>query len=132
MEVSSQAVIGREIARSTRQLTEVLALGGLGAKGAFELDSRIAQITTLIQENPVRVTADLVKPVQHRTEHDKQRAHMIACAINDDECGNAGLRARQWGRTAAEIYDDDPIGAHPEMITYFRTIIGDAISKQLF
>src|SRR5665647_2163446 len=132
MEDVCQTNIAQEVARSTYQLAEVLERGGLGAEDAAELDKRITEITTLIQENPVRVATDIVKPIRHRTEHDKERAHMIASAINECKGDKAKLNALRWGRTAGEIYDDDPVGAHPEMIRYWRIIIGNAISKQLF
>jgi len=132
MEDVCQTNIAQEIARSTYQLAEVLERGGLDVEGADQLNKRITEITVFIQEHPVRVATDMSKSIRHRTEHDKERAHMIASAINECKGGKAKLNALRWGRTAGEIYDDDPVGAHPEMIRYWRIIIGNTISKQLF
>jgi hypothetical protein len=127
--------IQAEIARSTAPLNEAIEHGHIGAQGKALLGERVMKITELVQQSPHRTEVDKTKPVHKRTEYDKEKAHLIAHAIDEEmtyiakdkrkkdisdpwskKRERTELSARQWADAAAEIYDRDPLGAGPNQV----------------
>lgn len=133
----SQSQIDYEIARSIAPLKEYQEKPLIGRENYQAVSKRILQVTAIVQDNPERVAADATKFLSHRTEHDPERAHLAALAIDknmtrlaaDKQRVNAGKRI--WRRTrhvrdalgakigeelANAVYDTDPVQAGLPMV----------------
>ena len=133
----------RTIEQSTAALQNFAERDGIGAKNREEVHRRIAKVAEIITDNPDRVQADTDKP-WHKTEHDPERAHLMALAIggNMTRLASDALRRRQGKRLglfrteaaqdrdrlgaelgmrlAGETYDAEPLSASPNSVEYRR------------
>jgi hypothetical protein len=134
-----QTAIDSAIEHSTGPLQEYQERPGIGGENRRLVGERILQVTSIVQDNPERVAADIGRSPDHRTEYDPQRAHLAALAIDknmtrlaaDKQRSEAGKRMMPWRKTkrerdligsklgedlANEVYDNDPIEAGPNAV----------------
>jgi len=133
----SQSEMNYEIARSIAPLEAYQENPLIGRENYRAVGERILQITAIVQDNPERVAADVTKFLSHRTEHDPERAHLVALAIDKNMTRLAADRQRVyagkriWRKTrhvrdelgakmgeelAHTVYDMDPIHAGLSMV----------------
>lgn len=140
-----QAAIDAEIARSTQPLQEYMKQEDIGGENRRIAGERILQIAGIVQDNPERVAADISKSPDKRTEHDPERAHLMALATDgnmtklavQDNRLAAGKNLMPWQKTsrasnllgarmgenlAEDVYNDDPVEAGPNMVAWRKTM----------
>ncbi len=151
----SQADIDSEIERSTAPL-EAYQRGVIGEENRRKVGEHIMKIATIVNDNPERVAVDIEKHPTLRTEHDPERAHLIALAIDknmarlaiDERHSNTSNPVRKaWNmvtaprhnrdligaamgaKIAAEAYNEDPLRAGPHVVVARRQASIDAGHK---
>lgn len=129
------AFVRAEITRATQPLNAALERGDGGVEGQRVLGERVLQITQLVQNSPDRLAADMANPPSSRTEYDAERAHLMALATDGNRTALAAanrhkfslpgqrtrvqrhlLGSKMGENMASEVYNDDPLGADPNMV----------------
>jgi hypothetical protein len=128
-----------EIERSTAVLHRGPESGGDGEVGQAIRTETARKTAENILNNPDRVMADMDKPEARRTEHDPEKAHLMAMATDKAETYIArddrrrqekGQSGTPWSpkredaelhrgldqKLASEMYNADPAGAGPNQV----------------
>lgn len=135
--------IQSEITRSTAALVEYAEKPGIGHENRSAANAHILKVAGIVLDSPERVEADLMKSKDQRTEHDPERARLMALTTAGSRekvlkyqhrlaqgkkllpGQRVKMEQNQIGiilgeRLAGEVYDADPINNGPNMVELHR------------
>ena len=96
------------IARNTKPLTDRIARGDLEPDAEAELVARARQVVQSVEDNPARVLQDASKHRLHQSEHDIEKARLMALATDEAETAHDAFSASIDRKLVNDAYEKDP------------------------